>query len=95
MHDPEPHTILRASATAAFVLAIAVVTSAGAQTIADPNPQKKLPQPSAPAKSLPMKREKSCAMYGAGFVYVPNSDTCVKIGGFVEGSVSTGIGRGR
>lgn len=94
MHGPQSHKkISRASAAAAaFVLAIAVVTSAGAQTIREPNPPKKSTQPSAAAKSLPTGREKSCAMYGAGFVRVPASDTCIKIGGSVEidGTVSRG-----
>jgi hypothetical protein len=26
---------------------------------------------------------KSCSTYGAGFVQIPGSDACVKIGGFV------------
>jgi hypothetical protein len=30
---------------------------------------------------------KSCPQYGAGFVQLPGSDTCVKIGGFVDGQV--------
>jgi len=93
MPGPKPHTILRGGAAAALALAIAVVSSAGAQTITEPHPQKKSPQPPAAAKALPTGREKSCAMYGAGFVRVPASDTCVKIGGFVEGSVGASRSR--
>jgi hypothetical protein len=93
MPGPKPHSILRIGAAAAFALAIAIVSSARAQTITEPYPQRKSPQPSAAAKSLPMGREKSCAMYGAGFVRVPASDTCVKIGGFVEGSVGASRSR--
>jgi hypothetical protein len=42
-------------------------------------------------KLLPLKgatRTNSCAEFGAGFVKVEGSDTCVKVGGYV----STGAG---
>jgi len=46
-------------------------------------------------KSLPVKEPKydgSCAAYGAGFVKVAGTDTCVKVGGSV--SIGTSV-RGR
>ena len=52
---------------------------------------------SASSKQLPVKPPKtdtSCAAYGAGFIKLADSDTCVKIGG----SISVGAGgsiRGR
>ena len=48
-----------------------------------------------PAKTLPVKEPKydgSCAAYGAGFVKVAGTGTCVKVGGSV--SIGTGV-RGR
>jgi len=48
-----------------------------------------------PAKMLPVKEPKydhSCAAYGAGFVKVAGTDTCVKVGGSV--SIGTSV-RGR
>ncbi len=48
-----------------------------------------------PAKTLPVKEPKhvgSCAAYGAGFVKVAGTDTCVKVGGSV--SIGTSV-RGR
>jgi Porin subfamily len=45
----------------------------------------------ASGKLLPLKgatRNNSCAEFGAGFVKVEGSDTCVKVGGYV----STGAG---
>src|ERR1041385_8637396 len=33
----------------------------------------------------PVEYVKVCSLYGAGFYYVPGTDICVKIGGFVEG----------
>jgi Porin subfamily len=50
----------------------------------------KLDQP-AGAQSLPVKPPKydaSCAAYGAGFVKIDGTNTCVKIGG----SISVGAG---
>jgi hypothetical protein len=49
----------------------------------------------ASAKSLPLKRAarpEGCAEYGAGFVKVEGSDTCIKIGGAIDigGGISTG-----
>jgi hypothetical protein len=35
------------------------------------------------AKDKPAERMKPCPAYGAGFFYVPGTDTCVKIGGYV------------
>ncbi len=52
---------------------------------------------STSSKSLPVKERKynsSCAAYGAGFVKIEGTNTCVKIGG----SISVGAGgsiRGR
>lgn len=49
----------------------------------------------ASAKSLPLKRAArtdACAEYGAGFVKIEGSDTCIKIGGAIDigGGVSIG-----
>jgi porin-like protein len=48
-----------------------------------------------PTKTLPVKEPKyngSCAAYGAGFVKVAGTDTCVKVGGSV--GIGTSV-RGR
>ena len=82
MRRPQSNAILRA----AIVLTIAIVSSAQAQTLTEPNPQKKSPQPSAAAKSLPAGRAKSCDIYGPGFAFVPASGMCMKVGGYIEGS---------
>jgi hypothetical protein len=45
-----------------------------------------------PGKQLPLKRSNSanaCAEYGAGFVKLEGSNTCIKIGGAV--SVGAGV----
>jgi hypothetical protein len=36
---------------------------------------------------------KSCSLYGAGFVNVPGTDACIKIGGYVtvEGTTKQGL----
>ncbi|MBI3704374.1 MAG: porin [Rhizobiales bacterium] len=35
-----------------------------------------------PVKAKPVQYVKICSLYGAGFYYVPGTDTCLKIGGF-------------
>jgi len=32
----------------------------------------------------PEEYVKVCSLYGAGFYYIPGTDTCIKIGGFVR-----------
>jgi hypothetical protein len=78
------------------VRALAVVTAAAwlsamaapgvvAQTLTNPNPPpKSSATPPAAAKPARVGRTKSCSDYGDGFVYVPASDTCVKVGGYLR-----------
>jgi hypothetical protein len=37
-----------------------------------------------PTKAQPVEYVRACSTYGAGFWYVPGTDTCIKIGGFVK-----------
>jgi hypothetical protein len=54
-----------------------------------------------PAKAKPVEYVKVCSLYGAGFFYIPGTDTCIKLGGAVRvqaefnagaGGVPVGIG---
>ena len=71
-----------------IVLALLSASAASAQQSRDGKPDK-------PAKSLPLRPAKaaanSCAEYGAGFVRIEGSSTCIKIGG----SVGVGVGGSR
>jgi hypothetical protein len=71
-----------------IVLALLSASSAPAQQFRDDKPGK-------PAKSLPLRPAKAaanpCAEYGAGFVRIEGSSTCIKIGG----SLSVGVGVSR
>jgi hypothetical protein len=40
-----------------------------------------------PVKAKPVEYVKVCSLYGAGFWYVPGTDTCIKIGAFVQAQV--------
>src|SRR5215468_10106574 len=40
--------------------------------------------PVLPVKAKPVEYVKVCSLYGAGFWYVPGTDTCIKIGAFVK-----------
>ncbi len=37
-----------------------------------------------PVKAAPVQYVKICSLYGAGFYYIPGTDTCLKIGGWVR-----------
>jgi hypothetical protein len=69
---------------AAVVAAAPLASPVRAQTLTNPNPPPKWSPPQAAEKSRPAAHERSCSSYGAGFVNVPGTDTCVKIGGWVE-----------
>jgi hypothetical protein len=41
-----------------------------------------------PVKAQPVQYVKVCSMYGAGFYYMPGTDMCLKIGGWVRAEVT-------
>jgi hypothetical protein len=47
-----------------------------------------------PVKAAPVEYVKVCDLYGAGFWYVPGTDTCMKIGAFIRATVSVNEGSG-
>jgi hypothetical protein len=71
-----------------LVLALLSASAASAQQSRDD-------KPGQPAKSLPLRPAKAaanpCAEYGAGFVRIEGSSTCMKIGG----SFGVGVGASR
>jgi len=84
---------LRVGAVVAAILAIGIAApSALAQTLTQPNPPVRWTPPRRAAESQPSAHGKSCDSFGAGFVAVPGSDACVKIGGWVS---VDGTGRAR
>jgi porin-like protein len=51
----------------------------------------------AQAADLPLKAKaveyvRICSLYGAGFYYMPGTDTCIKLGGYVRADVAIGGG---
>jgi hypothetical protein len=69
--------------TTAMAVAVALIAPcAKAQTLTQPNLPNK---PSSPPnrKSRTTTHERSCSTFGAGFVKVPGTDACVRIGGWV------------
>lgn len=64
-----------------IVQALATGVSVHAQTLTNPNPQTRAPTTTVPPEN---KQLKSCPAYGAGFVQVPDTNTCVKIGASVQ-----------
>jgi hypothetical protein len=41
-----------------------------------------------PVKAKPVEYVKICSLYGAGFYYMPGTDMCIKIGGFVRAEIT-------
>jgi hypothetical protein len=80
---------------AVFMMASAVsIAGAAAQTLINPNPNpnsKTTPPPRPPIKAPAAGRSEACSGFGAGFVRVPGTDACLKIGGGVT-TEATGIG---
>ena len=37
-----------------------------------------------PVKAKPVQYVRICTLYGDGFYYIPGTDTCIKIGGYVR-----------
>ncbi|HEY1542505.1 MAG TPA: porin, partial [Xanthobacteraceae bacterium] len=47
-----------------------------------------------PVKAKPVEYVRVCSLYGAGFWYVPGTDTCLKIGSYVREQVEWNAGNG-
>src|SRR5665647_775974 len=45
-----------------------------------------------PVKAKPVQYVKICSLYGAGFYYIPGTDTCLKVGGFVRAEINFNAG---
>lgn len=43
-----------------------------------------------PVKAKPVEYVKICSLYGAGFYYMPGTDLCIKIGGWVRAEIAYG-----
>jgi hypothetical protein len=41
-----------------------------------------------PMKAKPVEYVKICSLYGAGFYYIPGTDTCIRIGGHIRAEVN-------
>jgi hypothetical protein len=46
----------------------------------------------APSNAQPLQYVKICSLYGAGFYYIPGTDTCLKVGGWVRAEYNIGSG---
>jgi hypothetical protein len=45
-----------------------------------------------PVKAKPVQYVKICSLYGAGFYYIPGTDTCLKVGGYLRAEVNYNAG---
>jgi hypothetical protein len=79
------------------LLLVAALLLLASTAAAEPSRQLKFDQ-SISGTPLPVKQPKSvdsCAAYGAGFVKLAGSNTCVKIGGAVSVGVGGNVSGGR
>jgi hypothetical protein len=77
------------------LLIMMAVALASASTAAEQPRPRKADRAATPGKLLPLKRSNSanaCAEFGAGFVRIEGTSTCIKIGGAV--SVGAGVSGG-
>jgi hypothetical protein len=77
-----------------LLIMMAVVLASAADAAEQPRPQK-ADRAAMSGRLLPLKRSNSanaCAEYGAGFVRIEGTNTCMKIGGAV--SVGAGVSGG-
>jgi Porin subfamily len=65
------------------MLGAVIASGVEAQTLADPYPKTNAQPPTATTKSRPAAHVKNCSAYGAGFMVMPGTDMCIKIGGSV------------
>jgi hypothetical protein len=47
-----------------------------------------------PVKAKPVQYVKICSLYGAGFYYIPGTDMCLKVGGYLRVQIETGANNG-
>ena len=47
-----------------------------------------------PVKAAPVQYVKICSLYGDGFYYIPGTDTCLKMGGYVRVQAEYNMGAG-
>jgi porin-like protein len=77
-----------------LLIMMAVMLASAAAAAEQPRPQK-ADRAATSCRLLPLKRSNSanaCAEYGAGFVKIEGTNTCMKIGGAV--SVGAGVSGG-
>jgi hypothetical protein len=78
-----------------ILLAIAVLTALAARSQAEPlrlDQAEKAATSARPLPTRPALSRSGCATFGAGFVKVDGSDTCVKIGGAASVGVGGAVG---
>ena len=47
-----------------------------------------------PSHAQPVEYVKICSLYGAGFSYIPGTDTCIKMGGYLRVQAEYNMGGG-
>jgi hypothetical protein len=78
-----------------ILLAITVAVLPATIAMAEPTRGKKPDKPPASGRQIPLKGAgagNDCATYGAGFVKIEGTDTCMKIGGAIDIGIGASSG---
>jgi Porin subfamily len=79
--------------SAAAIATAAMLAARAGETLINPRSPPAPPRPPLAAKPSEKERMKLCSAYGAGFVNIPGTGACIKIG--VSVTVDSSIGRSR
>src|SRR6266516_4268407 len=82
--ESDPPTAHKLEVTMKMVKSLLLGTAAGLVAVAGAQAA------DLPVKAKPVEYVKVCSVYGEGFFYVPGTDTCIKIGGYVRQDVYFG-----
>src|SRR6266487_5350969 len=76
--ESDPPTAHKLEVTMKMVKSLLLGTAAGLVAVAGAQAA------DLPVKAKPVEYVKICSVYGEGFFYIPGTDTCIKLGGFVR-----------
>src|SRR6266571_4567110 len=82
--ESDPPTAHKLEVTMKMVKSLLLGTAAGLVAVAGAQAA------DLPVKAKPVEYVKVCSVYGEGFFYVPGTDTCIKIGGYVRQDLYVG-----
>src|SRR6202011_1108019 len=84
LHPADPQPSLRANLEVYMKMVKSLILGSAAGLVAMSGAQ----AADLPVKAKPVEYVRICSLYGAGFFYIPGTDTCIKIGGYLRAEVN-------